>query len=100
MTWKKGESGNPSGRPKVVKEVRDLARKHGSDAIDRLVELMRDTDKRVAVQACVALLDRGYGRPPQSLDMTVEQAVISAVPLENTPEDTEVWLERHGMQEH
>jgi len=31
---------------------------------------MDDEDKRVSVAACQALLDRGYGKPSQSLEMS------------------------------
>lgn len=65
--WRKGQSGNREGRPRVVREVRDLARKHGAKAIKRLVELMDGDNPRVAVAAAVALLDRGYGKPPQAI---------------------------------
>lgn len=68
MRWVKGQSGNPGGRPAVVAEVRRLARMHTGEAIDRLVELMRSTDERVAFAAIRELLDRGYGRAPLTDD--------------------------------
>ena len=67
MPFKKGQSGNPGGRPKEVAEVRKLAQEHGRAAIERLVELMASENERTAVAACEAILNRGYGRPPQSL---------------------------------
>ena len=39
-TFKPGVSGNPGGRPKVLSEVRDLAREHTVAAIDTLVSIM------------------------------------------------------------
>ena len=67
MPFKKGQSGNPGGRPKEVAEVRRLAQEHGPAAIERLVELMASENERTAVAACEAVLNRGYGRPAQSL---------------------------------
>jgi hypothetical protein len=67
-TFEPGKSGNPTGRPKVVAEVRDLARAHTTRAIDRLVELMESEDGRIAVAASKELLDRGYGKATQPLE--------------------------------
>jgi hypothetical protein len=66
-----GMSGNPGGRPKVAGRVRAAAREHGKKAIERLAELMHDGDGRVAVMACNALLDRGFGKPMQAVRKTV-----------------------------
>jgi len=60
-----GQSGNPSGRPKVAAEVKALARKHGPDAIERLVVLMADKNGATAVAACKEILDRAYGKAAQ-----------------------------------
>jgi len=35
--FKKGQSGNPGGRPKIVGEVKELARTHTAEAIETLV---------------------------------------------------------------
>lgn len=68
--WKRGQSGNPGGRPKVVAEIRELARQHGYEAIRRLVALMHSKNESVAVRACEALLDRGYGRTVQGVELS------------------------------
>ena len=73
MPFKKGQSGNPGGRPKEVAEVRELAKNYGSVAIERLVALMASENERTAVAACEAILNRGYGRPAQSLTVTGEE---------------------------
>jgi hypothetical protein len=58
-----GQSGNPGGRPKDEYRVADLARSYTLEAIDTLVELMRDgKDERVRGTAAQALLDRGWGK--------------------------------------
>ena len=67
--FKRGASGNPTGRPRLGKDVLLLARSKTSDAIRRLAELVDDDDPRVALKACEVLLDRAWGRPPQFLDL-------------------------------
>jgi hypothetical protein len=68
--WKKGESGNPGGRPKEVAEVRDLARQHTVLAIETLLKWAKSDNARASVQACNVLLDRGWGKAPQSMEVT------------------------------
>lgn len=80
MPFVKGTSGNPGGRPVVVREVRELAQTHAPAAILRLVELMQDPDGRVAVAACNALLDRAVGKATQALE--VDARVATADPRE------------------
>jgi len=64
----RGVSGNPGGRPKVVHEVRTLARAYAAEAIGRLVQLMRTAeDERVRLAAAEALLTRGFGRPEPAI---------------------------------
>lgn len=71
MAFVKGKSGNPNGRPKENPEIKRLAQENGREAIHTLVEHMRNTDDRKAsIQACNALLDRGFGKPLQSTEHT------------------------------
>ncbi len=65
--FRKGQSGNPGGRPKEVAEVRELARKHGPDAIKKLAALLKSKDERVVLGAVKELLDRGYGKSAQAI---------------------------------
>ena len=73
--WKPGQSGNPSGRPKIVGEIQDLARKATTLAIETLTRIASDRKAPPAAQvaAAVALLDRGYGRPGQAVDLNVNR---------------------------
>ena len=95
--FKKGQSGNPSGLPKnppsperrleeqarreVYREVSNIvveARKYSGLAVDTLVDIARDgqTDNS-RFSAAVELLNRGYGRPAQSLDLHLSADAIT-----------------------
>jgi hypothetical protein len=72
MPFPKGKSGNPGGRVGVPREVRDLARQHTTTAIERLVHWMNSNDPRASVAAANSILDRGYGKPAQLLDLSID----------------------------
>jgi hypothetical protein len=78
--FKKGQSGNPGGRPKVIAHIRDKAREYTVEALETLAAVMRDKRAPAAarVSAANALLDRGYGKPLQ----TVEGEITGAVPAD------------------
>jgi Family of unknown function (DUF5681) len=66
VTFKKGESGNPGGRPKELVEVKELARAHTVEAIDRLAFWMKQSaEPRASVAASQILIDRGWGKAVQ-----------------------------------
>ena len=69
--WKKGQSGNPSGKPKS--DIKALARQHTETALKALVDIVRSpkTPAAARVQAATALLDRGYGKPTQHVEAKV-----------------------------
>ena len=65
--FKKGESGNAGGRPKVIAELRALARAHAPDAIKELARLaIKAKSEATRVAAIRELLDRGYGKAGQA----------------------------------
>ena len=71
--FEKGQRGDPGGRPRVIGEIRDLAREYSEDAIAALVNVCRlGRNESVRVAAATALLDRGYGKPVQTLHATPE----------------------------
>ena len=69
--FQKGQSGNPGGRPAIADEVRDLARQYTDEAIKNLAAIARNAKApaQARVAAWNSLLDRGYGKPAQSVDL-------------------------------
>lgn len=73
MAFEKGKSGNPGGRPKADTIVVSQARKHAIKAIEALASIVDDAGAPAAsrVSAACALLDRGYGKPPQESTLNI-----------------------------
>jgi hypothetical protein len=67
-SFKPGQSGNPAGRPNDA-EVVALARRYTADAIRALVEVCRYGKGSERVSAATTLLDRGWGKPKQELEV-------------------------------
>jgi hypothetical protein len=66
--------GRQAGTPnKTTAEIKEVARQYGTEAVEKLAELMRNNDNpQVQRAAAEALLDRGYGRPSQAVEANVE----------------------------
>jgi hypothetical protein len=94
--FKPGQSGNPSGRPKNPSDVVELARAATPQAIAALIRKL--DDPKDCIEAAVALLDRGWGRPPQSV-LVNSSVLVSGIdkPPEIT-ESYEEWLARRRSE--
>jgi hypothetical protein len=86
--FRPGFTPNPGGRPKIVEEIKSLARQHAPEAFRRVCELVGSEDERTALAAAQEILNRAYGRPTQAIEQTVEypdikQLYLHAVQLAN-----------------
>jgi hypothetical protein len=76
MKWVKGVSGNPGGRPKLELSVRELAQQYSTEALETLVHVMRTGKPGDRITAANAVLDRAYGRPTQSVEMSGDRSTL------------------------
>ena len=74
-SFKPGRSGNPGGRPKLLQSVTDLARAETEQNIQTLVAVRDDNDAPhgARIAASNALLDRGWGKPAQTMNANVNE---------------------------
>jgi hypothetical protein len=114
--WQPGQSGNPSGRPKGTRDLAGYVLETtdgGKELVDALVSIARGVMPNVPVQegsrprkdqqvrpgdqlkAIEILLDRGFGRPPQQLDVAHS---VSDRPLEHLSDATLRLLVEYGQQ--
>jgi Family of unknown function (DUF5681) len=92
-SFKPGQSGNPKGRPRVLADVQNAAREHSGEAIETLAQIMRNPKAPAAARtsAACALLDRGYGKPPQTVEATNTSVIYT---ISDQPMTEEEWTER------
>ena len=114
--WQPGQSGNPSGRPKGTRDLAGYVLETtdgGKDLVDALVSIARGVMPNVAVQegsrprkdqqvrpadqlkAIEMLLDRGFGRSPQQLDIAHS---VTNRPLEHLSDETLRLLVENARQ--
>ncbi len=100
--FQKGQSGNPSGRPKIPAEVVEAARALTPEAIRTLAEIMQDEEAPAAarVNAANSVLDRAWGKATQPMEMSgpgggpVQTEEIKPARPPMTPHE---WLKAHGV---
>ncbi len=67
MAEKRGRGRPPGAVSKAKRELAEMSRDHAETALNALVAIVEDSKSPAAarVSAASAILDRGYGKPPQ-----------------------------------
>jgi hypothetical protein len=79
--FKKGISGNSSGRSKRDLKLAELARQYTQEALDIVLEVMRGSDNPTdKLRAAMIILDRGHGRTPPSFEHS-DQSRLPITPV-------------------
>src|SRR5688572_8956378 len=83
MSFVKGKSGNPAGRPKgshsdKTQEMRRLCQTWTETAIQALAAIIinPNSDPKVVVLAARELLDRGHGKAHQQVEVSTSGTVV------------------------
>lgn len=77
MKFSKGKSGNPGGRAKVLGELQELARHHAPEVVAELARLaLKARSKAARIAAGRELLDRGFGKCRQSMEVSLPDVDI------------------------
>jgi hypothetical protein len=91
--WKKGQTGNPKGRPKLP-DLREVLAKvladeqNGMTALEATLKALRAKAIRGDIRAAEVLLDRAFGKSVQVADITSGGEPIRVVPPIAWTDDT------------
>jgi Family of unknown function (DUF5681) len=81
--FKKGQSGNPGGRPKMPPDMKAAIQEKTPELLKSLFALARQkADPRVQAVAIKELLDRGWGRAAQTVNAKIETVDVSLAHLD------------------
>jgi hypothetical protein len=91
--WKKGQSGNPGGRKKGDAELAAMCRAACPEATEWLIAVAHgkiEATPELRLRAVLALQERGYGKPRQSIEVKGDKPFAVARLPEQSP-DNDSW---------
>jgi hypothetical protein len=92
--FKKGQTGNPNGRPRKLPELDKLLadvmgeEKDGLSAAEAILKALRAKATKGDIRAAEVLLDRAYGKAKQTIDnnLNVSQPLVITLTASNDEE--------------
>lgn len=92
--WKKGQSGNPKGRPKNMPDLKEALMtvlgqiQNDTNALEAMLTVLRSKALKGDTKAAEILLDRAYGKPKQETDVmaTFTQVIMPLPPAQDVIE--------------
>jgi hypothetical protein len=92
--FKKGQTGNPNGRPRKLPELDKLLadvmgeEKDGLTAAEAILKALRAKATKGDIRAAEVLLDRAYGKAKQTIDnnLNVSQPLVITLTASNDEE--------------
>ena len=95
-----GNSANPGGRPKIPDEVREAIRAACPEAVEFLIEIMRNPGEKTPyrLDAIKTILDRAYGKPAQAQDITLDVAGSMDITAQIRRVLLEIENDRRGIE--
>ncbi len=86
----------PGSLNKITADVKQAAQAYTSEAVEALASIMRASESDAArVAAANAILDRGHGRPKQSVEV---DAVVTERRVSDKPLSEDEWSEQHAQK--
>lgn len=77
--FKKGQSGNPKGRPRLPADVRLAYAALHPEALEVLNKLLHSRSPRVALKAAEIVIERVEGKPRQNIEVNATGSISVAV---------------------
>lgn len=81
--FKPGQSGNPSGMSKKEAKAKKTAEDHVEAALKVIVEALKDKDAKVRLAAANTIMDRGLGKPKQSVEVSRKAHTLDELSTED-----------------